>query len=115
MGVRLNKAVAIIINVVAAVSAAFLSVFVERIGPEVASFGNLCGPSGNENCPKPVLNGGFPFSYLFDMPGVSVENQLSFAEDIFRLNPFLSDIAFYFMVLLCLVFAKKCVSRSRCF
>ncbi len=52
---------------------------------------------------KPVLNGGFPFAYLFDAPGVSVEGKLSLVEDQLRPVPFLVDVAVYFAVILLMV------------
>lgn len=60
---------------------ASLSVLVQRSGPELVQYGNLCGQSGDEPCTRPVLSGGFPFAFLFDVPGISVENQLALEDD----------------------------------
>ena len=49
---------------------------------------------------KPRLNGGFPWAYLFDAPGITVEGQLSFGEDEFRTSPFLADLAAYAAVIM---------------
>jgi len=68
---------------------------VERTGPELAAYGNLCGPTKDQLCMKPRLNGGFPLAYLFDAPGISVEGQLSFGEDEFRTAPFVFDLVVY--------------------
>jgi hypothetical protein len=78
---------------VLAFALAALSSFVQCEGPELESYGNLCGPAGNENCYKPALKGGFPFAYLFDSPGVSVERQLSFGEDTLHPAALVVDIA----------------------
>jgi hypothetical protein len=77
------------------VTLALLSSFIECLGPEEAPYGNLCGSSGNEFCMEPVLNGGFPLPYLFDMPGVSRERYLGFFEDHLRKVPFVLDVAFF--------------------
>jgi hypothetical protein len=95
---------------VTAIALAVLSVNVERIGSELAVYGNLCGPSGSDFCYEPVLKGGFPLPYLFDMPGVSVERQLSFGEDILVVNALVLDIAIYFVAVFLIVPA---VARRR--
>ena len=87
----------------AALTLALLSSMIENAGPELAQYGNLCGASSSEPCMKPVLNGGFPFAYLFDAPGVSVEGKLSFGEDHLRPAPFLFDVAAYVAVILLIV------------
>lgn len=80
----------------AALALALLSSKIERTGPELAEYGNLCGPSGNSPCLGPVLKGGFPFAYLFDAPGVSVVGKLSFGDDDVRPVPFFIDLGMYF-------------------
>jgi len=77
---------------ISAVILALLSVFVERAGPELARYG--------DSDFRPVLKGGFPVSYLFDMPGVSVQGKLSFGEDILSLGALGFDIAIYFAIVL---------------
>jgi hypothetical protein len=84
----------------AALSLALLSSEIERTGPELARYGNLCGPSFGDPCLRPVLKGGFPFAYLFDAPGVSVEGKLSFGEDVLRPAPLVIDVGVYFAVIL---------------
>jgi hypothetical protein len=59
---RLTAAAVVSIAFLLAIWFAFLSVEVQRIGP------NLCGPSANEPCYQPALKGGFPFAYLIDAP-----------------------------------------------
>jgi hypothetical protein len=76
------------------------SVHVERKGPELAAYGNLCGPHTNEPCLEPVLKGGFPLAYLFDTPGISVERHLPFVEDQLLVGPLILDIATYFAIVL---------------
>jgi hypothetical protein len=53
---------------ISAITLALLSVYVERVGPELAQYGNLCGPRADVPCYKPALKGGFPVAYLFDAP-----------------------------------------------
>ena len=79
-----------------AVVLSVLSAFIERTGPEVASYGNMCGPAANDPCLKPLLKGGLPIAYLFDQPGVSVEHQLTFAEDQVLIGAFALNTALYF-------------------
>jgi hypothetical protein len=74
---------------------ASLSVFVERRGPDLVQYGNLCGQSGDEPCTRPALSGGFPLPFLFDVPGISVENQLAFFEDDFAPAAFVFDCVAY--------------------
>lgn len=88
------------ISLALAIALGLLSVHVERVGPEVAEYGNLCGPNTSSPCYKPVLKGGFPVAYLFDAPGVSVERQLSFGEDELFVRALMLDIAFYFAIVL---------------
>lgn len=95
---------------ISAITLAFLSVYVERVGPELAAYGNLCGPSAADPCYKPVLKGGFPVAYLFDVPGVSVERQLAFGEDKLFAGALVLDIAIYFVIAL---FAMLVVSHRR--
>jgi hypothetical protein len=84
----------------AALSLALLSSQIERTGPELAQYGNLCGPSHSDPCLAPVLQGGFPFPYLFDAPGVSVVGKLSFGEDELRPVPLLVDAGIWLAAVL---------------
>jgi len=97
---RLVKVGLLCVAFVLAVGITLLSVLVERTGPELVPYGNLCGPSQNEPCYKPVLKGGFPVSYLLDAPGVSRERQLAFIEDTLHPGAFALDIAVYFGAIL---------------
>ncbi len=75
--------------------------WVERFGPDQAVYCAL-GKSADGHgiwCPEPVLNAGWPASYLYDTLGVSVERQLSFMEDSIRTGPFLADSAFFALLL----------------
>ena len=72
-----------------------VSSLVQREGPERAAYGNLCGSAAKEACDEPVLKGGFPLAYLSDVPGVSVEHQLSFGEDHLHLVALVLDIVIY--------------------
>ena len=88
----------IVLCVFLALALSLMSSLVERKGPELASYGNLCGPSGDQDCLEPILNAGFPFGYLFDQPGVSVERNLFILEDNFRPLPFVLDFFLYLAV-----------------
>jgi hypothetical protein len=65
---------------------------IQVVGPEVGSYGNVCGPAENDPCNQALLKGGFPFAYIFDNPGVSVRDQLGLFEDDFYLFPFIVDM-----------------------
>jgi hypothetical protein len=84
----------------AALALAPLSSGIERTGPELARYGNMCGPSHSDPCLAPALQGGFPFPYLFDAPGVSVVGKLSFGEDELRPVPLLVDIGIWLAAVL---------------
>jgi hypothetical protein len=107
---HLSSFLVAVLALVLSVTLALLSVFIQRQGPELVQYGNLCGPTGNDPCTRPVLKGGFPFAYLFDNPGVSVENQLAFIEDQMSLGALILDIAVYFTVIMVAVLV---VSRHR--
>ena len=84
------------LRLVLAIALALLSVGIQRRGPEQVVYGNVCGPTGADLCYRPVLKGGFPIPYLFDAPGVSVEDQLAFVEDNLEPVPFVLDVGLYF-------------------
>ncbi|MES2318181.1 MAG: hypothetical protein V4631_11870 [Pseudomonadota bacterium] len=90
---------------IAAIILAFLSVHVERTGPDLVEHGNLCGPSTSDPCFKPALTGGFPVAYLHDAPGVSRERQLSFGEDKLHLVALVANVAVYFAILVLIAWA----------
>jgi hypothetical protein len=94
----LTKFIWIFVAFISAITLAFLSAHVERVGPELAVYGNMCGPSGYDFCYKPVLKGGFPVAYLFDSPGVSRERVLAFGEDKLSAGALVLDIAIYFAI-----------------
>jgi len=98
MRLQSNKAV-VGVALVVAIILALVSVKIERLGPEQASYGNLCGPEQNEQCYQPVLKGGFPFAYMVDDPATSVLRQLG-PEDDLLMGPLLVDICLYFALLL---------------
>lgn len=82
-----------------AITLTLLSVYVERKGPELAPYGNLCGPRHNNLCYEPQLKGGFPIAYLYDSPGTSVERNLGLEDKLVPGALFL-DIALYFVIVL---------------
>ena len=88
------------------------SSLVQRFGPD---HGIYCALGKSVEgydiyCPKPKLNGGWPAPFLFDKPGISVENALFPIEDDFRWPPFLADVAFYLLILLGV---RTVLSRAR--
>ena len=102
------------LSLAGAVALAALSSLIERKGPELVAYGDLCGVAGNEPCLKPVLKGGFPIAYLYDRPGVSVERKLAFVED--RLEPlaFALDVgAFWAAIVAALMLSKRLRERSQ--
>jgi len=101
------------LSLIAAFVLTILSVNIERIGPEQAAYGNLCGPHMNDLCYEPVLKGGFPIAYLFDNPGISVEHQLSVGEDDLRAGALLLDVAIYFALILLAALAVRTRLRRR--
>ncbi len=107
---HVTKLILICLALIMAITLALLSVYVECTGPELAVYGNLCGPSGSEFCYKPVLKGGFPVAYLFDATGVSVERQLAFVEDDLSVGALVLDIATYLAIVLSTMMA---ISRWR--
>lgn len=112
---RLSKLALAGLAFVLASALALLSVFVERTGPELEQYGNLCGSTFDDPCYRPLLKGGFPAAYLFDMPGVSVEGRLSISEDTLLLEALLVDIVVDFAVLLLAVLVvPRCWAAVRC-
>jgi len=97
----------VVLSLIAAIVLTILSVDIERTGPEQAEYGNLCGPEHSSPCYEPVLNGGFPIGFLFDNPGISVERQLAFIEDEFRMGAFFLDVAIYFALTLLAALAVR--------
>ncbi|MYN18416.1 hypothetical protein GTP81_16825 [Rugamonas sp. FT107W] len=87
-----------------AIALALFSVFVERTGPQLVQYGNLCGVTALEPRYQLALKGGFPVAYLFDAPGVSVEGQLSFGEDNLFVGALIADVAMYFATSMLAIF-----------
>jgi hypothetical protein len=75
---------------------ALLTGFYQRSSNEIAQWSNLCGKDDYSNCYFPSISGGFPFAFVFDSPGISVQQALG-PEDEFRWLPFIIDIWFYFI------------------
>lgn len=90
---------------------ALLSVLVERRGPEQVAYGNLRGADTSQPCLEPALKGGFPFAYLTDVPGVSVEHRLSL-EDVLDPAALGLDVAFYAAVVLGLLWLLARKTRA---
>ena len=77
------------------------SAALQRHGPDQAIFCALGRSVDGYDiyCPRPVLNAGWPAPYLFDRPGISVEEKIGVPEDDFRAWPFVADVAFYWLAL----------------
>ena len=97
----------IITSLVIAFALTIYSSNIQRVGPAIRGFGNVCGPSGDERCYEPVLNAGFPLPYFFDNPSISARGNLSLLEDEFRILPFLVDVYLFGIVLSAMLFAGK--------
>jgi len=96
----LSKLARVGIAFVAALTLTLMSTLIERTGPELVSYSNLCPDPKLPPCAKPALKAGFPIPYLFDAPGVSRERQLAFGEDKVHMASFAADIIFYFVITL---------------
>ncbi len=107
----MRRAAATCVVLLFAPALTLLSVSVQRVGPEQAVVGNLCGPAMDQLCYAEVLHGGFPFSYLFDNPNVSVPDQLGFGEDDFRSGAFILDVLIYSLALLHLYSLRRSAGR----
>jgi hypothetical protein len=103
----LNSLKFFLIAFVSAILLTLLSSNVERTGPELVSYGNLCGPLNDRTCLEPVLNGGFPFAYVFDRPGESVERYLFLLQDEIRPLPLVLDFLVYFSLVAFALFARR--------
>lgn len=82
------------------------SSLIHRTGPEMSAYGNLCGTAKNEPCYEPTLKGGFPFAYIYDAPGISVEHRLSI-EDNFAIVWFVADWLVYLLLVVSLYFGIR--------
>lgn len=85
---------------VAALALTLASSAVERTRLEVQEWD--CPPAP-ASCARPVLVGGFPFSYISDNHGVSVVGSISvfgalIGEDRMRWRPFWLNVAIYFLI-----------------
>lgn len=99
------------LTLILAVTLALMSAHVERVGPEMVAYGNLCGATASDPCYKPALKGGFPVAYLFDTPGVSRERQLAFGEDKVHIDALVTDIATYFVILMLVAGLSRALVR----
>lgn len=106
----MNRLSRILLASVLAFVLSVLSAFIERTGPEVASYGNMCGTAANDPCLEPLVNGGFPIAFLFDNPGISVQYRLSFAEDQVRIGALAFNTALYFAAI---VLAARLIRKNK--
>lgn len=101
-----------LLSAIAAVGIAGGSCAIQQHGPDQAIYCALGKSRDGYDiyCPKPVLNGGWPAPFAFDRPGISVEDKIAFPEDDFRFWPFVSNVAFYLLIILSLM---HCLRRLR--
>ena len=87
--------------VIVALLLSLASVLVQRHGPDHGIYCALGKSADGYDiyCPRPKLNGGWPAAFLFDRPGISVEDSLFLIEDDFRWQPFMADVGFYMALL----------------
>jgi hypothetical protein len=89
------------VTLVVAVVLAWGTVFVERVGPAPPGWRDeLCSPFPLHPCGEGVLQGGWPFAYLLDKPGISVMASLGLIEDRFETRAFLADVVAFWVALL---------------
>jgi hypothetical protein len=86
---------------------------IQRHGPEIGTYGNVCGSTGDQPCTHILLNAGYPLGYVFDNPSVSVRDKLMpIIEDEFRIIPFILDTIFYAVALSLLSIGFKKIRPS---
>lgn len=98
---------------VLAQSLTLATAFIERTGPELVAYGNLCGPTSDQACLRPVLKAGFPWAYLSDTPGVSLEHRLAFFQDDFDARAWWLDAGLYFAVFMLLLHRRAMMFGPR--
>jgi hypothetical protein len=59
------------------------------------------------------LRGGFPVAFLFDRPGVSVEHQLHFGEDVLRIDSLALNTALHFVAVMLLAYTVMLPRKGR--
>jgi hypothetical protein len=84
-----------------ALAIALGSAYVERVGPAPAAWRDeLCSPFPLHPCAEGVLQGGWPFAFLLDKPGISVMSALGLVEDRFEPWAFWANVAVFWLTLL---------------
>lgn len=86
-----QKVILLAVVILAASALVLASSAIQVVGPEEGTYGNVCGPSGDDLCYQELVKGGFPFAFIFDNPSVSVRDQIGFFEDDFFIIPFIID------------------------
>ncbi len=77
-----------------------MTVFYQRPSGEIILFGNVCDAQSWVECYRPRVSAGFPFAFIFDKPGITVEDNASFLEDDIRLLPFVMNVWLYTVLFL---------------
>lgn len=99
-------------TLVPALALALASSYVERVGPAPAAWRDeLCSPFPLHPCGEGVLQGGWPFAFLLDKPGISVMSALGLVEDRFEPWAFWADVAAYWAALLGLAWLVALLRR----
>lgn len=97
---------------IAALGVTLITSYVERVGPAPESWREeLCSPFPLHPCAEGVLQGGWPFAYLLDKPGISVMAELGLIEDRFEPRAFWLDVAAFWVALTGV--GRLAVSRRR--
>lgn len=110
---KIKRTKRVLIFLLLAIMFTLASFAIQRYGPEVGTYGNVCGPTGDQACTHVLLNAGFPLGYIFDNPSISVRDQLMpIIEDEFRIIPFLLDTVFYAVILSLLWLGYKNIQLS---
>ena len=102
-----QKVIRTAIVILAASALALASATIQVVGPEIGTYGNVCGPSGDDLCYQELVKGGFPFAFIFDNPSVSVRDQIGFFEDDFFVFPFVIDTLILIAVLWAILYLGR--------
>jgi len=81
----------------------------QRPSQELIKSGTECSVEYWMHCYTIRKSAGFPLAYVFDSPGVSIENKLG-VEDDFRLLPFVTNI---WLFLILLMFTRQVFKKEK--
>lgn len=78
----------------------------------VRESGELAYWCDGPECLRPVKSAGLPFGYIYDVPGISLENSIGI-EDDWRWSGFVLNVGTYFAVLSAVAVALALRARPR--